>query len=631
MGVIYKLKTEVKDFILKTKNTKPELSCRGLATIVENQFQVKVSKSSINAIIKEAGLSLPVGRRLKKKIRTTGALTIQLQTPIKALVEKVAESITSLSLLPQIEKPVAAPAETPVEALAPPPVTEESAVPPAIAPTPEKPVEAPKEEVAAEKITSESVQPPIEEKPVEKPAEEILQQPVIKEVTIVKPTQIELPIEALGLGAILLKAADYLVGGSLAITQTIKNRLKSQKPDLLAKTESLIYASLFDIFNNSSLSPDSGLWALINQRLTKEEILSYLSELEQVKVLNTDLLRTISTIFQEIRGIQVGLFDGSVFYLDGQLYTVWSAPQIPYDFSTTIYNVKSYINKYFENEEPCSLFAAPGYDIPSREFFDFILGLGVEAKRVNKLILYDNKFEELEIIRLETQRKHFFVIGAWPWQFGQYRKLNILNEFQAFHFEPLNKDFYIAEAKIELLQPNINKAVTLRALLLKLKPTEKTKLLILSNLSPERASLQELAKIYLSRWPNLEEAFDDFSRKIELFTYTANAHRFFSIDQLNSSGEESDITGLFNYYLRALDLYVRWHFLPSGYEDKDFSTVKEHFYDQKVFLEKQKEYIRATFKPAPDYPYLKDLAYACRRLNEREIRFSDGLRLWFIV
>ncbi len=63
MGIVYKLKQEVIDFIVTEKQNNPSLSCRRLSDITKEKFQIDVSKSSINAIIKKASLSSPVGRR----------------------------------------------------------------------------------------------------------------------------------------------------------------------------------------------------------------------------------------------------------------------------------------------------------------------------------------------------------------------------------------------------------------------------------------------------------------------------------------------------------------------------------------------------------------------------------------
>lgn len=67
MGVIYKLKPEIKDYIMRVQSEKPDFGCRKISVLLTDKFQIKVSKSSINSVIKTAGLSMPVGRRQKKK------------------------------------------------------------------------------------------------------------------------------------------------------------------------------------------------------------------------------------------------------------------------------------------------------------------------------------------------------------------------------------------------------------------------------------------------------------------------------------------------------------------------------------------------------------------------------------
>ena len=63
MGVPHKLKGNVVEFIIKQKQVSPSLSCRQLVDVVQQQFHLALSKSSINAILKSAALSSPVGRR----------------------------------------------------------------------------------------------------------------------------------------------------------------------------------------------------------------------------------------------------------------------------------------------------------------------------------------------------------------------------------------------------------------------------------------------------------------------------------------------------------------------------------------------------------------------------------------
>jgi hypothetical protein len=59
----YKLKLEIKEFILQKTREHPELGCRKLACLIQETFQASISKSTISSVLKSAGLNKVVGRR----------------------------------------------------------------------------------------------------------------------------------------------------------------------------------------------------------------------------------------------------------------------------------------------------------------------------------------------------------------------------------------------------------------------------------------------------------------------------------------------------------------------------------------------------------------------------------------
>jgi hypothetical protein len=330
---------------------------------------------------------------------------------------------------------------------------------------------------------------------------------------------------------------------------------------------------------------------------------------------------------QEARCVRVGLFDGTALYLDGQFYSVWSSPYIPYDFASPVYNLKKQIDRYFNTDSPVILFNAPGYDIPSQEFFSFLAGLEAKENSINNLTIYGNKLKEIEILPVSQAKKHYFIFGVWPWQFTECRKVKSIGDFRVFHLTEQEKDVFIADIEMEIHHPGTGKHISLKGCVLKTNPAEKTRLVILSNFSREVKKSEELVSLYLNHWPNLDEAFQDYSHKIELFTYTANSQRFFDPEHLNLGlTQTSSVKDLFRNYLKALDAYARWHFLPAGYEDKELSVAKERFYDLGVRLKSSEAVCKAEIVlPEGGYSFDKDLAYLCRRVNEREV-FLDGKR-----
>jgi len=324
------------------------------------------------------------------------------------------------------------------------------------------------------------------------------------------------------------------------------------------------------------------------------------------------------------------LSDGENVYLDGQMYSVWSSPHIPYDFVSPIHNLKKYINKYFNEGQPLVLFNAPGYDMPSSEFFSLLAAFDAQSSSISNMILYGNKFNELEVIPVTSAKKRSLIFGLWPWQFAECRKVKNIGQFRRLHLEPQNSDFYIADIEMSLSHPRLGKQVSLSGCAVKTSLSEKTRLVVLSNLSPGDKSSEELAATYLNHWPNLDEAFQDYSHKIELFTYAANSQRFFSAEKLNPQLDHVlSVEELLRNYLLALDAYVRWYLLPSGYADKELALIKERFYDLDIQLAGNNESRLAGFILPPEYSFGKDLGYLCHRLNEKEIVFSEGLKLYF--
>lgn len=519
MGVIYKLFPQIKQFIIEQKKENSNLSCRKINSLVNKKFKVGISKSSINEIIKQAGLSSAIGRRRKKKRK--------------------------------------APRETP--------------------------------QARQELLENQST------------------------------------------GAILLKAADLILGGSLSMNKAIKNRLPNLKDSSLL--EALIYMPLFKFPQGpEGASLDLRLFSLLEKSYPAQDILSYLVNLQSVKAITTDFLRIISNLFKEVSFIQITLSDNSIFYLDGELRTVWSTPNIPLYFSSTIYKSIGYINNYMNGISSLVLFAAPGYDTPTKEFIDFLKIQQPTQKKIDKIAFCGNKMDELETIILPNYENLNCIFGLWPWQFERYRKIKLNSEFKVFYFEPLQTNFYLADAEILLTQPKTNQIVTLKGCALKKSLDGKINLIIATDLQDEELSLDAIAAAYLNRWPEPEKSFADFSHKIELFTYTASSRKMFSVEELIPKPKEPiEIKQALEYYLRCLDLFLRWHIMPSEYEELDFSTMKARFYELETKITTQEGSQWVSFILPEGYSFQKDLAYICQRLNEKDISLADRKRLWFKV
>ena len=762
MGTAHKLKPEIQDFILERKRADSALSCRKISFLIKERFQVELSKSLINALMKQSGLSAPVGRRRNVALAEQGKAEILVEKPLEQPSQEAIPpaQIEEASLQPPVEEKTTEPValleqknhtevplleaveqkesvELPLEPSAETP--SETAEEPSSAETPvEKPTITPPEEVTREEAAAanppdegpsqegfaveeafppvsprwekepaksegsgeEAVveEPPKEEIPVEKPAEVAPEKPAIEEppqeekepaeeeipveepvvgeastppeLLIYQPTPDAAPAEevlaqaaagepgeqpappepakephkeslvethyetspevpdlseGVGGGTVLLKAVDSIIGGSYYITRLVKERQHRDEPDLISRTEGLLYSPLF----KPPVGADSTFWTLINSNADFQLIISYLEQLQQDYTLDIDANRMVPKLFQEVLFLDIFLESGEVYHLDSELRSIWSVPNIPYDYALPVNKAKNLINRYFIRNKPIVLFTAPGFDVPTKEFCDFITAWDNKEKTIAKITLVSNKLDTIETIIPPPAGQRFVVFGLWPWQFSRYRRVINIGEFKQFYFEPLGQHFYITESEVTLLQPYTKQSLVFRACLLKRDPLSKTTLIIGTNVDEDKASTEEIAKLYLSHWPNLEEGYEDFSRKIELFTYTATSRKTFSIESaLLETGKEMEIKELFNYYLRGLDAYLRWHLLPAGYEDFDFPTANQRFYSLKAVFYKKKGYYLVQFYIAKNYAFEADLAYMCRRFNEKDVMLRGG-KIWF--
>ena len=91
MGVTYKLKGEVVQFIISQRQGDPFISCRQLAECVSQQFGLRLSKSSVHDVLKESGVVTPRGRKPKDKFK----IPLEKKKQIQASLSQVALVVPS--------------------------------------------------------------------------------------------------------------------------------------------------------------------------------------------------------------------------------------------------------------------------------------------------------------------------------------------------------------------------------------------------------------------------------------------------------------------------------------------------------------------------------------------------------
>lgn len=82
MGVTYKLRDEVVQFIINQRQGDPLSSCRQLAESASQKFGLHLSKSSVHDVLKESGIVTPRGRKPKNRFEIPQEKKKQIQTSL---------------------------------------------------------------------------------------------------------------------------------------------------------------------------------------------------------------------------------------------------------------------------------------------------------------------------------------------------------------------------------------------------------------------------------------------------------------------------------------------------------------------------------------------------------------------
>ena len=417
----------------------------------------------------------------------------------------------------------------------------------------------------------------------------------------------ELPSDSAGF--FLLQGIDALVGGLHFLRERIAKSGQGEEDSIMQRIEALLYAPLPQ--ENISVNPKS-----TEESLAQLDGFSYLAE---------EMLRHMPSFMQDINSIKIEVGDGASFFLDGQMVSLWPSAQIPADFSIPVKNARERIGFSFLQGKSLVLAMAEGNDIPAKEFVQFLLWMNLKQPFSCRITLSSPRHKQGVPFETKQENSPGVIFGLWPWQFSKYRKVKISAGFSLYHSKYLIGDIYLAPVEVVLHQPVLKEEVFLCGYALKTSVDGKIRVVLLTTAPEDKIGAQEILDTYLSHWPNLEEGFEDISRKIEFFNYTERAMRIFSPEEEAwGAGEAGGWGSFLSGYRNALDAYLRWHFLPYGYEDKGLSLTQERFYSLPCRLEKEEHCSIVRFIIPEGYAFQQEMDYLCRRMNERRIILRDG-------
>ena len=689
MGVIYKIKPEVIEFIINQKKKSPGISCRGLVSVVKKDFSVSLSKSSVNQIIKDAKLSSHVGRRRKRPTRISQVTgldvrdekgtafdaekTVLIKSRIGKLLEAIGKADMPKPVIPPEEKPKPSKPEEPKpdEIIKPKGREEEplriqdlktKTLKPEI-PTPEdkivEPAKTKEPEIAKEpesQLTEHPLDAPaIKEQEIKKisyqPSEET---PYLPTTYAPEPESLEQPqigelkysFRLIGAdpqkrinfaGAFFLKASELEASSGSILLKIWSDILTDELKDLYFVMDSLFYSRLLGASEaGGSLDyADDGLCALSEyKKPSKELFYKYLEILAGTKRRSLSLHANASQYFRQVSYLKITLLDTTVFYLDARLKSPWSKP-CNFEYLESSYrslenNLK---DSFLACSRPIILLGDSGYNVFSEPMKEFILSCESAAvKDITKIELFNSQGDLVGVFDEVPNKNRYFIFGFWPWQreFSDLTKRKA-SQGESFVMEDTGVRIYCSESSMEFLPKPGSKKIMLRIISLKDSSFSAVWSGIVTNIGSANLTAKDIAEIYMNRWGRPEaiakELFSDIQTKRPPEKEQAHTKRKEDEDTYGiAGGSNESLQDDFDFAISKLNDYAISAFFKPDYKKADFYTMRENFYKLPGNISRTADKLIINIHTPAGYNFYEDLLYAANRVNESFI-FEGQRRL----
>ncbi|MCA9398622.1 MAG: helix-turn-helix domain-containing protein [Candidatus Omnitrophica bacterium] len=576
MGVTHKLSQEVIDFIIARKKESPRIGVRKLADLVGETFQTKISKSSVNNVLKEANLSSSVGRRAQGTFKIPREKKEQLFVP-----QKKPEPPKKVDKSEQIKKEL--------EKL-------------------NRPMSLMKDPVKSS--MGGSIQAG--------------QAPAVK--TDEKANDVERQ-KLSWMGLIFLKAAQWEIFEKPPLGQLLTPYIGKDQPDKIS--EACLYFRLLNIVSDEDVrdSADNAIWYFSG--LPTDTTVSHVSEWTQKgeevsQKLLFEALRLQNEMKMGVQTFCAVLRDKTVVSFDASLTRLRTntdkGSELPIDRAMGALSKRLVVNRqplifFFQDE---TMFESPDLQRAVR-CFDY----GVD-NHISQVKALDGQGRELAEFSVIPNKRRLFVAGL-PSPAGKTLK-EIRNAIkwakkQKLSFPALKRAYYFSELKA-------SEATTLFAgrdtayRLFALWP-EKGKrpgdfaeappaALVITNIL--RAQDTEIVSEFILRWPELAPA----------------DHRGI-VSDLNESQPISqkkvrDFNGLLDGFGQELQEYCLTHYGLKAF-GADIQDLAEHVYRLSGTAAEDDRFLVVELEIGQGYPYIDQIQNSVKMFNERMIINSDDKRV----
>ena len=679
MGVIHKLKEEVVHYIVDQKKNNPSLSCRAITRMVNERFQLHVSKSSVNTIIKNAQMSSAVGRRsssqgkekkfqipsqkkkqlLEQVIQAKEAIEPALEKPPSKQIPKMspkAEPVSFPEAKPILQKKIISPEvekEEPPNEKAP----EETRLPLLPDPLEEEslPQNLPMDNLTQEEQRNEDKNLSVQEIPQEKAAasKDAMESSIpassaddlsTRNLSFSKNEFLN-SVEQLrsenrenreplydNMGLVFLLAAQWEISRTSVLGEVFrKYTLQPPNPEFDRICSVLVLLKMLGISSAKEieLSHHNGLWALAGFHDIPEanNLLEWMSKVQDAKKILADYNFKKDQALLEITRFDLILEDGARLSLDARLTTLWEE-NVSKDFSWPIDKGMEFLSKYIISNIKSPLFLKlSGSEGFLKDFLSLVTAFeGFPGKKITKIESYNHQNEKIASFSTIPTKQRNFVCGVYPWQ-EQFKELTKSARWggkRPFYHKHIDKILYYSTARAKvLIDPETASDRDFRMLTLwDEAENSEPRMAILTN--DEEESTEEIISSFVLRWPNLEKIVSSSEKRVESgpIPFREGKSEQEKFDQLSSLWE------FFEDFGQTLHKYCMEHFFFSEEAKLSATDYLQTCYGVSGFCYQKENFLKADLIISADFEHQQEIQTAVQRVNESYIADPMGRRLF---
>lgn len=583
MGVVHKLKKEIINFILSQKEVDLSLSCRQLAVLVSETFHIKVAKSSVNKIIKEARLSGPVGRHAL----FSSAKKFQIPFAKKKELLENFESVEGKNK--EIEIPV----------------------------IPEGTASELTEGKRIEKINSSQ--------------EEFLIR--VNQARSQRSSAKRIVYE--GMGSVFLKIAQWELGDPSFLTRLIKKNVPGIEDVLGPRVspdnfENLCDGMLFLKILGQKAGEETGdgqehaLWVLngISDPLPAQRLKESIQTAQIPSHVCLEYFNIKEQILHEVKGFKIFLEDGNFFIFDVSLGFLAAGGE---DIASCwpINKAIEFLSRHLiSNTHSVILNKIPTESEPFKEFCEMVGCFeGLAGKNIKRIQVLDKQGEGLADFSIVPLKKRTFVAGLRPArkEFGEYAGMIKRSSKTPYYCEWADKIFYFSEGETHFLEEREKGLKSLRIVIIWEEKKEEPVLAVVTN--NKKILAPELITDYFLRWPNWESGTEGIT------AYKTNSCEETPGSQPSLFPSLGTWEEIFYDFGNSLHAYCQKKFFPCNDQPLSLETAIDRLYGLAGYFTESKNTLFVTLLTPSNYLYKQEVECAVKMVNESCVEDKKGLRI----